>query len=573
MKILGWENSEVTLNLRKQVDDLVLEAMIGSIPQLLFSGYMAFVEKGSRRESELAYFERRKQLAAFCLYLQYHERTESDYKRAVNYFEELLWAVNNEFTWCVMAHLPQDKNNFLEKPETQIDLFAAETGETLAEILKLHSNILHPFLVNEIRKRITERIFEPFLAGSWWWETVQSNWCSVCCGSVGMAALLLTEGDYKLKLLQKVDIGLVNYLKSFGEDGACEEGIGYWVYGFGYYIYYIALRKEMDPEYQQKEAVMNKIKKISEFPRVVQMSEKSFVPFSDVAAKSFLPTGLLSYLQQEYGVRTPACEYITPFDFDNGYRFTHLSRNLWWTDKGIFHRELQDEGVYLPDRQWLLQRKNGCFLAVKGGNNMEQHNHNDTGSFVLAIQGELFLADLGAGCYTADYFGEKRYEFVQPRSRYHNLPLINGQEQVDGAVECKVETVSVNEEFADITMELKRLYALPELRSLKRKISSDMIKESVILKDSVVSTEEIAIEEGFVSYLKPGLTREGEIIIQGKEGILTLCYEKALLDYSLEEFSFENHYGEQVTAYRIGLKSKELKREFTVDLSFVYRKC
>ena len=568
MKIIGWENSEVTLNLRRQIDDLVLEAMDGSIPQLLFSGYMAFVEKGSRRESESAYFERRKQLAAFCLYLQYHQSTESNYKRALTYFEELLWAVINEFTWCVMAHLPQDKNKFLEKPETQIDLFAAETGETLAEILKLHSNILPPFLVNTIRQRITERIFEPFLGKSWWWETVQSNWCSVCCGSVGMAALLLTEGELQNKLLHKVDRGLENYINSFGPDGACEEGIGYWVYGFGYYIYYIALRKEIDPKYRQQEEEINKIKKISEFPRLVQMGEKSFIPFSDVAAKSFLPTGLLSCLRQEYGVETPVCSHITPFDFDNGYRFAHISRNLWWTDKEIFTTRLLEEATYLPDRQWLLQRSKGIFLGVKGGNNREQHNHNDVGSFVLAINGEQYLADFGAGCYTADYFGEKRYEFIQTRSRYHNLPVVNGWEQSADTGECRVGQVSASTAFSEISMELGTLYGLPEVKSFKRRLTSDLTKRCILLQDTVSAAEEIVIEEGFVSFLEPKLLREGEIILEGRESVVTLTYENTLLDYSLEKLSFENHFGELITAYRIGLKQKVKKRETDISLLF-----
>ncbi|WOO37730.1 heparinase II/III family protein [Anaerocolumna sp. AGMB13020] len=567
MKIRGWECSEVTLKLRKQIDDLVLEAMDGCIPQLPFSGYMAFVEKGSRRESEAAYFERRKQLAAFCLYLQYHKSTESNYKKALNYFEELLWSVIHEFTWCVMAHLPQDKNKFLENPETQIDLFAAETGETLAEILNLHANILPPFLVSTIRNRITERIFEPFLTRNWWWETVHSNWCSVCCGSVGMTALLLTEGELRDKLLQKVDQGLVNYINSFGPDGACEEGIGYWVYGFGYYIYYITLRKEMDPEYHQQEE-LHKIKKIAEFPRIVQMSEKSFVPFSDVAAKSYLPTGLLSCLNKEYGVETPACLQITPFDFDNGYRFAHISRNLWWTDKQIFRPGLRAEATYLPDRQWLLQREKGHFFAVKGGNNREQHNHNDAGSFVLAINGEQFLADFGAGCYTADYFGEKRYEFIQTRSRYHNLPVVNGREQLAGMGECRVEQVSASVAFSEISMELGTLYGLSEVKSLKRSLTSDLSKHCILLQDSVSATEEIVIEEGFVSFIEPKLLEEGEIILEGREAVVTLSYDNTLLNYSLEELSFENHFGEQITAYRIGLEQKEKKKEAAIRVLF-----
>jgi hypothetical protein len=572
MRMQGWESSEDNLSLRKQIDEYVREAVNGSVPQLPFSGYLAFIERGSRRESEAAYFERRKQMAAFCLYLQYHQKSESDYGKVSNYFQELLWAVVNEFTWCVMAHLPQVKSGFTENPGRQIDLFAAETAATLAEILSIHKAILPPFLQSQISNRVKEHILEPFLEKNWWWETVQSNWSAVCCGAIGMAALQLTRGNERSRLLRKVDKGLVHYLKSFGEDGACEEGIGYWVYGFGYYIYYIDMRKELDKKYQQKAEEKDKLKKISEFPRLVQMGENSFVPFSDVPARSLLPTGLLSYLQREFGVETPVCTQITPFDFDHCYRFAHISRNLWWTDYRIFHGELKDEAVYLSDRKWLLQRKKMCFFAVKGGHNLEQHNHNDVGSFVLALNGELFLADLGAGCYTADYFGEKRYEYVQTRSRYHNLPLVNEREQLAVAEECKVDQVTINEDCVGITMELGMLYPVPELTSLRRKVSSDMTKGEILLQDRVIAAEAISVEEGFISYLRPSQAEEGRIIIQGKQGIVTLFYEHTLYDLNLEELTFENHYGEKTVAYRIGLYRKVKKKDVTINLSFHFQR-
>lgn len=49
-------------------------------------------------------------------------------------------------------------------------------------------------------------------------------------------------------------------------------------------------------------------------------------------------------------------------------------------------------------------------IAFKGGNNDEPHNHNDIGSFLLTVEGEVFLTDLGCGEYTKEYF--------QPDTRY-----------------------------------------------------------------------------------------------------------------------------------------------------------
>lgn len=570
MQRQGWECSGDTLSLRMQIDEYVKQNLGRSIPQSLFSGYLKFIEQGSRAESEAVYFERRKQLAAFGLYLQYHRNTEEQYEEILNYFQELLWSVTNEFSWCVAAHLPQNKEGFLESPEFQIDLFAAETADTLAELLSIHADKIHPFLQGHIRRQISERIFEPFLRKNWWWETVQSNWCAVCNGCIGMAALLLEQGARKEKLLKKVDESLVHYLNSFGEDGACEEGIGYWVYGFGYYTYYIAMRKELDTSFHIEEKVLVKLRKLAEFPSVVQMNESSFVPFSDVPEKTLLPTGLLSYLQQEYEVEMPACTQITSFDFDHCFRFAHISRDLWWTDSRIFHTELGKEAVYLESRQWLLQRQDGYFFAAKGGNNQEQHNHNDTGSFLFAIDGELLLADLGAGKYTADYFGEKRYEHVHTRSRYHNLPLLQGQEQISTPEKCRVEQVIRKDDFVEITMELGKLYPVPELISLRRTLRSEMDKRGIQLTDSVRAANAVAVEESFVTYIRPVVLEEGKLSIAGEKGQLLIAYENSILEYYLEEFSAENHYGVRKDAYRIGLRTRSESENITLQIQFFY---
>ncbi len=570
MQRQGWECSGDTLILRMQIDEYVKQNLGRSILQPLFSGYLKFIEQGSRAESEAVYFERRKQLAAFGLYLQYHRNTEEQYEEILNYFQELLWSVTNEFSWCVAAHLPQNKEGFLESPEFQIDLFAAETADTLAELLSIHADKIHPFLQGHIRRQISERIFEPFLRKNWWWETVQSNWCAVCNGCIGMAALLLEQGERKEKLLKKVDESLVHYLNSFGEDGACEEGIGYWVYGFGYYTYYIAMRKELDTSFHIEEKVLVKLRKLAEFPSVVQMNESSFVPFSDVPEKTLLPTGLLSYLQQEYEVEMPASTQITSFDFDHCFRFAHISRDLWWTDSRIFHTELGKEAVYLESRQWLLQRQDGYFFAVKGGNNQEQHNHNDTGSFLFAIDGELLLADLGAGKYTADYFGEKRYEYVHTRSRYHNLPLLQGQEQISTPEKCRVEQVIRKDDFVEITMELGKLYPVPELISLRRTLRSEMDKRGIQLTDSVRAAKAVTLEESFVTYIRPVLLEEGKLSIAGEKGQLLIAYENSILEYNLEEFSVENHYGVRKDAYRIGLRTRSESENITLLIQFFY---
>lgn len=568
MTVEGWEQSRTTLPLRVQIEEYVKTIVTGEIPKITLGGYLAFRDRGSREESEKEYFAVRKQLTALGCYLQWADPTEEE-KR---YLNELLWSVANEFTWCLAAHLSYGEEGFLGEPDQVIDLFAAETAATLAELLTLPIDYIDPYIRTLIRHRIDQRVLGPFLGKSWSWETSKSNWCAVCAGAVGMTALLLEQGERKSIILERVDRAMNFYLSGFGEDGATEEGVGYWVYGFGFYIYYIAMRQELDPDYHTAEEVKEKLKRIAEFPRYMQISGERYVPFSDAGDGALIPTGLLSYLSLEFGVTPPICDRITAFDFEHCYRYAHISRNLRWTDETILGKKNPDFTHYFTDRQWLVQRKEGFFLAVKGGSNNEEHNHNDVGSFILAINGELILTDLGAGPYTADYFGAKRYEQIHTRSYWHNVPLVNGREQIATADRCEVQEVYIDGAKAEIRMELAKLYGIKELTSCRRSLASNLAKGRIILTDELVASGKTSAEEGFVSRIRPEIPEEGIVFWRGSEGILELNFDASIMKPVEEEVMINNHRNEPEKVYRLGLRTQatvpDLRLEFTFSMKY-----
>jgi len=565
MNQTNWMSREETVALRFKINEYAKSVIDKKIPQIPYSSYQQYIISGSRKESEQAYFTVRKHLTALGLYLQWNNSEE-----AVEYFNELLWSVSNEFSWCLPAHLPIGETGFFEKADQWIDLFAAETAATLSEILKLHSDKISLMLQAHLVKQIQERVIRPFLEHPWEWEHSKGNWCSVCSGAIGMAALLLPENSNKQQILDRVDKNLTYYISCYGDDGASKEGIGYWGYGFGYYIYYTAMRKELDPGYQQSEELQNKIRRIAEFPQLVQMSERTYIPFSDASECTVLPTGLLSYLVKEYGVKPPLVRSITPFDFEDCYRFAHISRNLWWTDQQIFHQEKVDQTIFLADAEWLIQKKDDYFFAVKGGNNQEEHNHNDVGSFVVALGGELILTDLGAGIYTADYFSTKRYEYPHTRSYWHNLPIIDNSEEQPTVNSCEIKEVITDEIHAGITMELTSLYLNPKLKSFQRRIDSNTKDHMISLIDTIDMEEALLIEEGFVSGIKPRKLKDGIILWKGQKGKILLYYDAILLKDVVEEKRTENHRKETVTYYRLGLRLKDKAATTTINLKFQY---
>lgn len=559
-----WKQEEATLPLRKQIEEYVKEIVKDKPPCIPFAGYQAFRDTGSRAESEEAYFNVRKQLTALGCYLQWAQPSGQE----IAYFNELLWSVANEFTWCLAAHLKFGEEGFLGKPDQVIDLFAAETAATLGELLTIHKNIIDPYINTYIRSQVDRRIFTPFLKQDWWWETSKSNWSAVCSGSIGMAVLYLEEGDRKAALLKRIDRALTYYLGGFGEDGATEEGIGYWVYGFGYYIYYTALRYDMDPKFILPDEVKDKIRRIAEFPRFMQITDDSFVPFSDADMGTMIPTGLLSYLQKEYHVLPPLCNKVTPFDFEHCYRYAHISRNLLWTDSAVFDRKDNDFTHYFSDRQWLVQKKGSIFFAIKGGNNAEEHNHNDVGSFIIALGGECILTDLGAGPYTAGYFGNQRYQYMHTRSYWHNIPLLQGKEQVPTSEGCEVKEVFIDGTKAQMIMELSKLYDIDELQSYRRFVASNPAKGKVILMDEFEGTDPLEIEEGFISRIKPEQTKEGILLWRGAKGTVKLCYDADLLQAVVEEAEISDHQNNPGRVYRLGLRQRAADRRQKINLEF-----
>ena len=555
------EKNYINETLIDEIERYVESMLEGSIPQISYNGYRHFYMHGSRKEFEHEYFERRKQLVALGLYLQWNNS-----RKAIDYFQELLWIISNEFSWCLAAHLSYGEDNFEGEPSEVIDLFSAETAQTLCEILIIHEDKLDNILCNHIKKQIKDRVIYPFMNRDWEWETATHNWSAVCGGCIGIVALLIEKEEKQKLILDKVEKALDYYIKGFGDDGVTLEGIGYWSYGFGYYIYYKALKKAIYSQVDNK--YNDKIKAIANFPQSIQISEEVFVPFSDVPPNMTLPSGLISYLYNEYNINVPLIEKISSFDFDHCYRWAHISRNLWWTSEKVLDKKLTNISCYFEDAQWMIHRKDKMFFAIKGGSNYEPHNHNDVGSFIAAIDGEIILTDLGAGAYSKGYFGSERYTYTHTRSSWHSVPIINNHEQEETKEKSVIIKHRVTNEAVNFELELSAAYPSVEIDKFYRKVDFENDKCKIVIEDTILLQDAISINEGFISYIRPEFIKDGEIVWRGMKGNIILRYNHIVFDYLIEEQEVTNHYNEVVNVYRLGLimtnKSKELITQFKI---------
>ncbi len=133
----------------------------------------------------------------------------------------------------------------------------------------------------------------------------------------------------------------------------------------------------------------------------------------------------------------------------------------------IIHADAKEALVadfWLPDTEVAGARDSegsykGFFFGAKGGNNAESHNHNDVGSCVLYYDGKPCLIDVGREEYTAKTFGPHRYEIWTMQSLFHNLPLINGVPQKNGANYKAAHSVfTADKKKACFSTEISRAY-------------------------------------------------------------------------------------------------------------------
>lgn len=540
------EKNKINEKLINEIESYIESILDGDVPQISYSSYLKFFESGIRKDFEEEYFKKRKQLTALALYLQW-----SNSQKALDYFKELLWSISNEFSWCLGAHLHFDDSGFIGESNKIIDLFSAETAETLSEIIIIHKDKLDKMLIKHIKNQIKERVLNPFINEKWEWEEATHNWSAVCAGCIGITALILENGERQDEIIRRVEKSLEYYLSGFSNDGVSLEGIGYWTYGLGYYIYYKSLKNE-----DIEDNHIEKILAICNFLQAVQISEEVFVPFSDVPTNMSLPSGLISYLYQKYKINLPIVSQITSFDFDHCYRWAHISRNLWWTSDEIFNNNLKDGINLFNESQWFTLRDKDVFFAIKGGSNNEPHNHNDLGSFVLAVDGDIILTDLGAGPYTAGYFGKERYTYDNTRSYYHSVPLINGFEQSKTNENCNFGLEDCDKDNINLIIDITNAYSKARIESYKRKVKYSYENRELIINDTVNSLYKLTVNEGLISYIKPSVIEEGLILWNIKDNEIRLKFDSNNLELKIEEKMVKNHYGNECIVYRIGLISK-----------------
>ncbi|MBD3919974.1 heparinase II/III family protein [Paenibacillus sp. PR3] len=542
-------------------------------PELTEELYERFEKTGNRLAYEGKYFERRRRLASFAL-MSLLDADKPAYMQALIGTIE---AVLEEPTWCLPAHMRG------QQIDRNIDLFSAETGFALSEIIVLLGSRLPERLRESMLGHIDRRLFVPYLSyGPYGWETAEHNWAAVCAGSIGAAALLVEQSAArKAAILVKTVETMNHYLAGFGEDGACLEGPGYWNYGFGYFVYFADLLNRATDGNADLFA-LDKVKAVSLFQQRCYLAGDRPANFSDALPHVSVHIGLSDYLADRFGeVEHPPLKLRAAYTDDHCARFAPALRNvLWFRPEARREANWKPGSWYLPDAQWFISRSvssAGSFgFAAKGGSNDEPHNHIDVGHFIL-LSGDdpAVAADLGSGEYTADYFGEGRYTYDCNGAQGHSLPIVSGHpQQVGGASKARMPEAVTGERQDHFSLELADCYPSESgLQSLKRSfVLLKDEKSTLTVNDNFLFGESGGqVTEVIVTRCQPSLAEDGRIVLAGGQHMVELTYEAGLFRPAIVERPFVNHFGHEETYYRIHLiaeHSAKRSQQFALHFEF-----
>lgn len=544
-----------------------------SIPELTYTLFSIFAHTGSRLEYERVYFERRRRLNTYV----FLALLEPDHPGVLEKLEDILWAVCEEYTWCLPAHLPVDHN--AADIDRYIDLFSSETGFTLSEVSLLLGERLPPLLRSRIRHEVERRVLRPFLElGPYDWETARHNWAAVCAGSIGATALLSVDDPAILTdILLKTERAMLYYLEGFGDDGACLEGLGYWNYGFGYFTYYSDLlcsRSEGRLDWFKED----KVSRIARFQQKCFIDGSYVANFSDSVPQVLIHMGLSHYLAEVCAdVERPPSALRAPYTEDHCSRFAPAFRNLIWTRTGTEEEAWRAASSYLPDAAWLVSRHvsaAGSFgFAAKGGHNAEPHNHNDLGHFILTGRGEIYVSDLGSGEYTANYFGAGRYLYDCNGSQGHSVPIIVGQYQLAGREFSSTVLRASAGERDELTLDLTRAYQVTGLQTLIRSLVWHKEEQPRLELTDTYQYEGIPASwtERFVTWREPKFLRPGALLLPGTTGRgVELTYDPLEVEPEIAAHVYRDHFGRETLWHSLDFHALQPGAEGKLAFTFQF---
>jgi hypothetical protein len=500
--------------------------------------------------------------------------------RFIPAFEEIVKALCAERTWVMPAH-DRDLTNF-KGTSIDIDLGSSGLGWSLAMADYLLGEKLGPEPRRMIRDNLEQRIFRPYedmVSGKReknWWMTTTNNWNAVCLGSVtGSALAMIDSAERRALYIAAAEHYSRNFLDGFTDDGYCSEGLGYWNYGFGYYV---MLSEAVHQATGGKVDLLanDRAKAAAKFGADIEIINGVYPAFADCSVRARPDSRLMYSVSRRFAMGLQRWEETDPvgadgslyesmiYSFDNSASRTQPAPvasagpgvRSWFDKAGIL--------VCRPPANSASQ----FAVALKGGHNNEHHNHNDVGSFVVVLGDTALLLDPGGEVYTARTFSSRRYESKVLSSYGHPVPVVAGKLQQTGS---QARGRIISSDFTDRTdtlvLDISSAYDLSELKKLERKFMySRQGSGSLTVTDQVAFSRPCDFAAALVTFSDWKKVSASSLMVYDSDKALSVDIEVDGAEFEIKPETIDEDVSARKKPTRLGINLKGPVSSATVRL-------
>jgi hypothetical protein len=504
-------------------------------PVVKATDYLEFIRSGDRRQSVYS------ACSTALISLVMGELAEGK-GRFIDQIINAVWYYSEQTWWGWSAHLGAQKagSGLPDVNEPYVDLGVSEVTSNLSMtyiLFKDEFDKVHPLISSRLKREITNKALGPYYERNDWgymgFEGGRPNNWNPWINYNMLTSYLMIETDpvKKAAEVQKILNSLDKFLNGYSDDGGCDEGPSYW--GAAGALLYESLEIMKNLTGGKFDVFDDPlIQNIGKYFYKVNIHAPYFINFADADAT----TGGTPSIVYRYGkaIKDPVMQKFGAYlarlgNWGEGAmsgRIFDQIRNLGLISeiRTAEAQEALESDFWFPDTEVAGARDregsfSGFFFGAKGGFNAESHNHNDVGSCLMYFDGKPCLIDLGREEYVAKTFSSRRYEIWTMQSGYHNLPVINGTDQMQGEnYKAKNSSFTANRKSAIFSTEIAGAY--PEAAKVKSWVRSYTLNrgKSFVISDkyelnSITNAETSSnlITYCKVTKVKPGLLKfEGD---------------------------------------------------------------
>lgn len=566
------------------------EMLTREIPQLYAHEYMMFRRDGNRSVYEGGYFPRRGMLLSLALG-EYLERQG----RFTDKLIDVLWLILEETTWVVPAHNPSKPgvNCCLPYAYTgevdYIDLFSATTAASVAWVYYLCHDILDEvstIITERMLFELNRRIIKPFLNECYmwdkcWWTALHgnktNNWAPWIISNILTVAALTVKNTTERCIVIKRSLPILDSFTSiYHPDGGCDEGPSYWNAAGGALFNACLVLYDMTGGYVN---VFDDplIKNMGEYAVKVVITDKRGLNFADAPSRA-TPNPMLLYHWGE-ACGSDMMKNFAKWKLDGELCDIFPDANMPYRWMKFITTPRLPKTEFNPQKHFYIgglevagsREENtlgkGLYVALKGGNNNESHNHNDLGNVIVFSDDKPIFIDAGSGRYTRRTFSSDRYTIWAMCSDYHNCATFNGVTQKAGIDAHSSDTV-YDAETGKMTLNLKTAY--PKEANINTYTRSAVLENSVItITDNVSLNADGDVMFSYITRVQPTEVGEGYFVIEERKVNFdtSLTYAIEELDKTAPEVAGIPAGWDTEVLYRITLKSKEPVKDKTYVLT------